>query len=34
MYRSSLDCIMYTRHMTFCPVCRDALNKVLDQYTK
>jgi hypothetical protein len=34
LYRSSLDCIMYTRHMAFCPVCRDALNKVLDQYTK
>ncbi len=34
LYRPSVDCIMYTRHMTFCPVCRDALNKVLDQYTK
>lgn len=34
LYRSSLDCIMYTRHNVFCPVCRRALNTVFDQYTK
>jgi len=33
-YRSQLDCIMYTRHMTFCKVCRKSLEAVMDQYTK
>lgn len=33
-YRSSVNCIMFTRDMHFCPVCRDALNSVFDQYTK
>jgi hypothetical protein len=32
-YRSSINCIMFTREMTFCPVCRDAINRVIDQYT-
>lgn len=32
-YRSSVNCIMFTREMTFCPVCRDAVNRVIDQYT-
>lgn len=34
LYRSSLDCIMYTRHLEFCPVCRRALDMVFNQYTK
>ena len=35
MYRSSTDCIMYTRNkLDFCPVCQGALLKVIDQYTK
>ncbi len=33
-YRSSMNCIMFTRDMNFCPVCRDALERVFDQYTK
>jgi len=33
-YRSQLDCIMYTRHMVFCRVCRQSLEAVMDQYTK
>ncbi len=33
-YRSQLDCIMYTRHMSFCRVCRQSLEAVMDQYTK
>lgn len=33
-YRSSVNCIMFTRDMSFCPVCRDSLNRVFDQYTK
>lgn len=35
MYRSSTDCIMYTRNkLDFCPVCQRALSSVIDQYTK
>ncbi|MCK9422944.1 MAG: IgA Peptidase M64 [Bacteroidales bacterium] len=34
MYRPELDCIMYTRHMKFCKVCSQALENVMDQYTK
>ena len=35
MYRSSTDCIMYTRNgLDFCPVCQAAISKVIDQYTK
>lgn len=33
-YRSQLDCIMYTRHMTFCKVCRHGLEEVFNQYVK
>lgn len=33
LYRSSVDCIMFTRSLEFCPVCRNALNLVIDQYT-
>ncbi|MBU1013867.1 MAG: IgA Peptidase M64 [Bacteroidetes bacterium] len=35
MYRSSIDCIMYTRNSNdFCPVCQRAISTVIDQYTK
>ena len=34
LYRPQLDCIMYTRHMKFCEVCRKALETVIDKYTQ
>jgi len=34
MYRSQLDCIMYTRHTVFCKVCQRSINNIIDQYTK
>jgi len=34
LYRPQLDCIMYTRHMKFCEVCRKSLEKVIDEYTQ
>ena len=34
MYRSQLDCIMYTRHQVFCEVCRRNISAVIDQYSK
>jgi hypothetical protein len=35
MYRSSTDCIMYTRNgLDFCPVCQKAISNVIDQYVK
>jgi len=34
-YRPYADCIMFTRNkQEFCPVCQDAINKVIDQYVK
>ena len=33
LYRSQLDCIMYTRHMKFCTVCRKGLEAVFDMYS-
>ena len=33
MYRSQLDCIMYTRHKVFCEVCRRSIAEVIDQYS-
>ena len=33
LYRPQVDCIMFTRHMTFCKVCRKTLDLVMDQYT-
>ena len=32
LYRPQLDCIMYTRHMKYCKVCRKSLETVIDQY--
>jgi len=34
LYRSQLDCIMYTRHTVFCKVCQRSINNVIDQYSK
>ena len=31
MYRSQIDCIMYTRHLVFCRVCRKSIENVIDQ---
>ncbi len=34
LYRSSINCIMFTRDLTFCPVCQRSISRVIDQYTK
>ena len=35
LYRPYADCIMFTRNkQQFCPVCQDAISKVIDQYVK
>jgi hypothetical protein len=34
MYRSQIDCIMYTRHMKFCKVCQKGLIEVMYQYNR
>jgi hypothetical protein len=35
IYRPSLDCIMFSRNPTeFCPVCRQALERVIDSYVR
>lgn len=35
LYRPYADCIMFTRNkQQFCPVCQDAISKVIDMYTK
>jgi hypothetical protein len=34
LYRSQLDCIMYTRHNVFCKVCQRSIGNVIDQYSK
>jgi hypothetical protein len=35
LYRPYADCIMFTRNrQQFCPVCRDAISKVIDMYVK
>src|SRR5271155_1139894 len=31
-YRPELDCIMFTRHKTFCAVCRRAIERVIEMY--
>ncbi|NTV84757.1 MAG: peptidase M64 [Bacteroidales bacterium] len=33
LYRSQIDCIMYTRHMEFCKVCQRSLEDVIDMYS-
>jgi hypothetical protein len=32
-YRPEVDCIMFTRHMRFCSVCRRAIERVIGMYT-
>lgn len=34
LYRSQIDCIMYTRHMEFCKVCQRSLEDVIDLYAR
>jgi len=34
LYRSQLDCIMFTRHTVFCRVCQRSISDVIDQYSK
>ena len=34
MYRSELNCIMFTRTKDFCAVCSAAIEEVIDEYTK
>lgn len=34
LYRPEVDCIMYTRHLQFCKVCRRSLENVINQYTR
>ena len=33
-YRSEMNCIMFTRTSLFCQVCSDAIEKVIDEYSK
>lgn len=34
LYRSQLDCIMFTRHMKFCKVCEQTLNTIISEYSR
>jgi len=34
LYRSQIDCIMYTRHMKFCKVCQRGLEDIIDIYSR
>jgi hypothetical protein len=34
LYRSQIDCIMYTRHMEFCKVCQRGIEDVIDIYSR
>jgi len=34
MYRSEMNCIMFTRTTRFCKVCANAIEQVIDEYTK
>ncbi len=34
LYRPQVDCIMYTRHLEFCKVCRRSIEQVIDQFVK
>jgi hypothetical protein len=33
-YRSEMNCVMFTRTTDFCRVCRDAVERVIDEYTR
>jgi len=34
LYRPQIDCIMYTRNLQFCKVCRQSIENVINQYVK
>jgi hypothetical protein len=34
MYRPCIDCIMFTRNIKFCPVCQQAIIKVINRYSR
>ncbi|HLP46640.1 MAG TPA: M64 family metallopeptidase, partial [Candidatus Kapabacteria bacterium] len=34
LYRSAINCIMFTRDLTFCPVCQRSISRVIDRYTR
>ncbi|MCP5050477.1 MAG: peptidase M64 [bacterium] len=34
LYRSSINCVMFTRNLEFCRVCERAIHRVVDQYTR
>jgi hypothetical protein len=34
LYRPQVDCIMYSRHLTFCQVCSRSISRVIDQDVK
>jgi len=34
LYRPSINCIMFTRTYYFCPVCQDAMIKIIDSYSE
>jgi hypothetical protein len=35
LYRPAADCIMFTRdRVGFCPVCRRAISRVIDEYAR
>ena len=34
LYRPSINCIMFTRTDYFCPVCQDAMIKIIDSYSE
>jgi len=34
LYRSQLDCIMFTRHTKYCKVCQRSISNVINQYSK
>ena len=35
LYRPSVDCIMFTRDdVGFCPVCRRAIERIIDLYSR
>jgi hypothetical protein len=33
-YRPEIDCIMFSRSPAFCAVCRQAIERVIDQYAR
>ena len=33
LYRPAMDCIMFSRSPEFCPVCRRAIERIIDLYS-